>query len=92
MACPIAMPAPSPAPTPAAPPPSFRRRDGNRLSNFVLRVPAHVADHVHADTLIKDLLQFVRQRQIFDHETVERQTELGESRFELIGDFFESAT
>src|SRR6202035_1096250 len=60
-----------------------RRRNRNCLCNFVLRIPPHIADHIHADSLIKDLLKLVRERQILDHETVERQPEFGESRFEL---------
>src|SRR5579872_2531695 len=35
--------------------------DRNRLSNFVLREFIHVADHVHADALIEDLLQLIGQ-------------------------------
>src|SRR5580692_7691868 len=36
-----------------------RRCDRNGLCNFVLRIPTHIADHSHADSLIKDLLKLV---------------------------------
>src|SRR5579871_813738 len=58
-----------------------RRRNRNGLRHLILRVAAHVADHIHADSLIKYLLEFIRQRQILDHETVERKPEFSESRF-----------
>ena len=93
MAWPMAIPAPRPAPTPAAPPPSFARRNGNRLRHLVLRVAAHVADHVHADALIENLLQFVGKRQILDHEAIEREAKIGECRLQLPRrSFSESAT
>jgi hypothetical protein len=56
----MAIPAPSPTPMPAAPPPSFAAE------------PVHIADHIHADALIENLLQLVWQRDIFDHEVLER--------------------
>ena len=61
IAWPIATPAPSPAPTPAAPPPSFAAAMGMALRHLVLRITSHVADHIHADPLIEDLLQLVRE-------------------------------
>jgi hypothetical protein len=62
--------------------------DGDRLRDFVLREFAHVADHVHADALVENLLQLVGQREIFDVEGVQRNAVLGECRFELLADFF----
>ncbi len=48
-------------------------RDG--LCDLVLRVPAHVADHVHADALIEHFLQLVGKRKILDDEAVECEAE-----------------
>src|SRR5580704_6807551 len=63
------------------------RGDRNRLSDFVLREFAHVADHVQADALIEDLLQLVGQRKIFDVEGVEREAVVAERGRKLLGDF-----
>ena len=64
---------PSPCPRPARadsrPAAAFiSRRDRHRLRHLELRVLAHVADHVHADPLIQNLLQLVGQRKILDDE------------------------
>ena len=91
MLCAIVSPAPRPTPMPAAPPPSFAGRDGHRLRHLELRVAAHVAHHVHADALVEPFLQLIRQRKIFDHEGIERQTEIGEHRLQRFRDLLRRA-
>ncbi len=51
---------------------------GHGLRYLELRVPPHVADHVHADALIEQLLQLFGQRDIFHCEVIQQQTEFGE--------------
>ena len=56
------------------------RGDGDRLSHLVLRVSFHVANHIHADSLVKNLLELIRQGEILNDEAVERESQLGKTR------------
>src|SRR5271170_4327927 len=60
----------------------------NRLRHLILRELAHVSEHVHADALVEDFLQFVGERKIFDDKGVKRQSIVCKRRLELLGDFF----
>ncbi len=57
-----------------------------RLSGFELRVAAEIAGHAHADALIHDLLQLVRQRDVLDDEGVEFEAQRGEGGLHLLFD------
>ena len=61
-------------------------RDRHGLSHLELRVLAHVADHVHADALVEDLLELVGQREVFDDEGVEREAEVCKGRLHVLDD------
>src|SRR5580658_7670112 len=63
---------------------------GNRncLRHLILRELAHVSEHVHADALVEDFLQFLGERKIFDDEAIERQAVIRERGLELLVDFF----
>jgi hypothetical protein len=81
IACPMTWPKPTPAPmtdTHAGHAALVLRRLGNGVGDLVLREAAHVADHVHADLLVEDFLQFFRQRDVLDDQRIERQAEIGE--------------
>ncbi len=56
------------------------------MRHLELPVPIHVADHVHADLLVQELLQLVRQGEILHHERIERQAQVGKHRLQELGD------
>ena len=56
---------------------------GNTVGDLILRVALHVADHVHADLLVEDLLQLLGQRHVLDDQRIERQAVFGEHRCRL---------
>src|SRR5262245_37009381 len=60
-----------------------RRRGGNRLAYLELRIAGQIADDAHPDALVQALLQLVRQRDVLDLESLERQPEIGERRLRL---------
>ena len=55
----------------------IRSRDGHRLRHLKLRIAAHIADHVHPDALIQQLLQFFRERNTFYYKAIQIQTQIG---------------
>ena len=60
---------------------------GDRLRGLVLHELTHVvADHAHADFLIKDLLQLFGQGDVLDRHAVQLQADFGELRRELGGE------
>ncbi len=56
------------------------------MGDLVLRVPSHIADHVHADALIEDLLQFFGKGKVLHDEAVKGEAELRERGLHLSRD------
>jgi hypothetical protein len=52
-----------------------------RLSRRVERIAAQIANHVHADALVEDLLQFFGQRDVLDDELVQFEAERAKAGF-----------
>ena len=67
MTCPKPTPAPH-ADTETSHAAFVLRRLGNGVGDLVLGEALHVADHVHADLLVEDLLQFFRQGYVLNHQ------------------------